>query len=58
MRPGKCVPAGRQRKKSRFLKIFSNNPKVSPDAAVNDYMNGVKPAEKECGSLKYFSKKP
>jgi hypothetical protein len=41
-----------------FFKIFSNNPKVLPDAAVNDYMNGVKPTEKECGLFKYFSKKP
>jgi hypothetical protein len=47
---------GRQRKKSRFLKIFSKNPKVPPNAAVNDYMNGEIGRTGRSSFLKYFSK--
>jgi hypothetical protein len=34
-----CPLVGRQRKKSRFLKIFSKTPQVLRLAAVNKYMN-------------------
>jgi hypothetical protein len=50
--------AGRQRKKSRFLKYFQKKPKVPQNAAVNDYMNGKKPPGRAGKFLKYFSKMP
>ncbi|MGK5030510.1 hypothetical protein [Janthinobacterium sp. MDT1-19] len=55
---GKYLPVGRQRKKSRFFKIFSNRPKVLPGAAVNNHMNGAKPLKKNAGLLNIFRKSP
>jgi hypothetical protein len=60
-RPGteKYGFAGRRQKKSGFFKIFSKNPKVPRQAAVNEYRNGGKPSlARKAGFLKDFSKKP
>jgi hypothetical protein len=40
-----------------FLKYFQIPPKVLPDAAVNDYMNGATPP-KGIRVFKFFLKKP
>jgi hypothetical protein len=52
------LSAGRQRKKSRFFKIFSKNPKVLRIGAVNDYMNGGSASGKRQVFLNIFQKSP
>ncbi|MGK5062092.1 hypothetical protein [Janthinobacterium sp. LB3P112] len=54
----KCPLVGRQRKKSRFLKIFSKTPKVLRFAAVNNYMKGGNRPGKHQKFLNIFKKKP
>jgi hypothetical protein len=54
----KCPLVGRQRKKSRFFKIFSKNPKVLRFAADNTYMNAGNRSWQRWKYFKYFLKKP
>ncbi|WP_215408640.1 hypothetical protein [Janthinobacterium sp. JC611] len=54
----KCPLAGHQRKKSRFLKIFPDSPKVPPFAAVNNYMNSGNRSGRRRQFLNIFKNKP